>query len=390
VAFGKTTTVKNTPTYPLSESSGVHRRCRVAHLHSSLGVYGAERWTLALLKHLDKQEFEPVVLSMGTKPGADSFHRLLKSEGLPAIHLSVPGKLNPRAVLELRRLLVELNVDILHTHGFKADVVGYIATRGLPLSVVSTIHGLSSDESLRIRAYEAISRAFLKRFDRVYPLSRPLFDYLARSKFDPRKLQLVLNAVDLSGWEFKFNRYEAGEKFRFLFVGRLCRPKGIFDLLHAFALAKFSMSAELTVVGDGPDRAALVELSKTLGIQDQVKFIGAVGSIVPFLSASHALVLPSHAEGIPRVVMEAFAAGVPVVGTAIPGIQQLVNDEVTGLLAPAANPEALARILERLCRDPDLASRMAIKARDLVVEKYSARRMAEDFQQEYRQLCSVV
>ena len=388
--FGKTTTVKTSPTSPSLESRSDHRRCRVAHLHSSLGVYGAERWTLALLKHLDQQEFEPVVLSMGTKPGADSFHRLLKAEGLPAIHLDVPGKMNPRAVLELRRLLVELNTDILHTHGFKADVLGYIATRGLPLSVVSTIHGLSSDESLRIRAYEAISRAFLKRFDRVYPLSLPLFEYLKRSKFDARKLQLVLNAVDLSGWDFKFNRRKAGEKFSFLFVGRLCRPKGILDLLQAFALAKFPMPTDLTVVGDGPDRAALTEASKSLGIEDKVKFIGAVASIAPFLSASHALVLPSHAEGIPRVVMEAFAAGVPVVGTAVPGIQQLVDDEVTGLLAPVANPEALARVLERLCADPDLASRMAVNARNLVVEKYSARRMAEDFQQEYRQLCGVV
>jgi glycosyltransferase involved in cell wall biosynthesis len=235
----KTTTVENRLTSPSSESSNLHRRCRVAHLHSSLGVYGAERWTLALLKHLDKQEFEPVVLSMGTKPGADSFYRLLQAEGFPAIHLSVPGKMNPRAILELRRLLIEQNIDILHTHGFKADVLGFLATRGLPLSVVSTIHGLSSDESLRIKVYEAISRAFLKRFDRVYPLSRPLFEYLERSKFDPRKLQLVLNAVDLSGLEFKFNRHQTEEKFSFLFVGRLCRPKGIFDLLQAFAIAKF-------------------------------------------------------------------------------------------------------------------------------------------------------
>jgi glycosyltransferase involved in cell wall biosynthesis len=381
--------VKIRPTSLLSAASGVRRRCRVAHLHSSLGVYGAERWTLALLKHLDMQEFEPVVLSMGTKPGADSFYRLLKSEGLPAIHLGVPGKMNPRAILELRRLLVAQKIDILHTHGFKADVLGYMATRGLPLSVVSTIHGLSSDESLRIRAYEAISRTFLKRFDRVYPLSRPLFEYLERRKFDPRKLQLVLNAVDLSSLEFKFNRRQLGEKFLFLFVGRLCRPKGIFDLLQAFAVAKFPVPAELTVVGDGPDRLALIELAKTLGIEDRVKFIGAVGSIAPFLSVSHALVLPSHAEGIPRVIMEAFAAGLPVIGTTIPGIQQLVDNEATGLLVPVANPVTLARALERLSQDPDLASRVAVNARNLVVEKHSARRMAEDFQHEYRQLCGV-
>ena len=85
--------------------------------------------------------------------------------------------------------------------------------------------------------------------------------------------------------------------------------------------------------------------------------------------------------------MEAFAAGVPVVGTAIAGIQQLVEDEVTGLLVPVGDVEKLARTLERLLEHPELAQRMAINARQVVTTKYSAHRMANDFRQEYRRLC---
>ena len=88
-------------------------RYRVAHLHSTLGVYGAERWTHALLKHLDRKNFESIVVSVGTKPGADSFYRLMSAEGFSAFHIAIPGKLNPRAILELRRLLVKQDVNVL-------------------------------------------------------------------------------------------------------------------------------------------------------------------------------------------------------------------------------------------------------------------------------------
>lgn len=361
--------------------------CKVAHLHSTLGIYGAERWTLALIKHLDINEFETIVISIGTKPGADSFHRLLLSEGFQTTHIRIPGKLNPRAVLKLHRLLQELDVDILHTHGFKSDVLGYLATRSLRVGLVSTVHGWSADEGLRIKSYEAIGRIFLKQFDRVYPLSPALLQYLQERAFDPLRLRLVLNGVDLSGIQFKFNVRRPGDPFSILFAGRVCRPKGVFDLLQAFAQAKFDVPANLVFVGDGYDLSSIVELSRKLGVENRVRCVGAAPSISPFLAESHAVVLPSYSEGIPRVLMEAFAAGVPVVGTAIPGIRQLVNDGVNGILVPVGAPPVLARALERLCRDPDMANRMANAAHDTVVEKYSAQRMAQDFKIEYQQLC---
>ena len=277
---------------------------------------------------------------------------------------------------------------LFRSHGFKADVLGYLSTRALPLRLVSTIHGWSADEGTRIKMYEAISRIFLKRFDRIFPLSPALLDQLIRSRFNPLKLQLILNAVDLSGFDFHFNVRKSLDPFSLLFAGRLCRPKGIFDLLLALAKIQTLAPVKLTIVGDGPDRVELEALSKTLGIEDKVTFVGAVASIAPLLRESHGLVLPSYSEGIPRVVMEAFAAGVPVIGTAIPGIRQLVEEEKTGLLVSVGDPGSLAQALRQLCERPDLAQQMAKNARRVVIEKYSASRMAQDFQREYRRLCS--
>ncbi len=372
---------------PAHDTQSILQRLRVAHLHSSLGVYGAERWTFALIKHLDQSEFESIVVTIGTKDGADAFHNAVIAAGFKACHIAVPGKLNPRAFLQLRRMLIDQKIDILHTHGFKADVLGYLASRNLPVKLASTIHGWTPNEGRMIRAYETISRVFLRRFDRLYPLSPALLRELQLQKFDSSKLALILNGVDLAPFEFSSRVRRQDEPIELLFAGRICRPKGVFELIHAFAQAKFSVPSRLRIAGDGPDREALQVLTQTLGVAERVEFLGAVESIAPYLKLSDALVLPSHSEGIPRVVMEAFAAGVPVVGTAIAGIQQLVEDRITGMIVPVGDPAALSRALEHLIGSPDLARRMAINARELVTSKYSASRMASDYKKEYRQLC---
>jgi glycosyltransferase involved in cell wall biosynthesis len=179
------------------------------------------------------------------------------------------------------------------------------------------------------------------------------------------------------------------DPFSVLFVGRICRPKGVFDLVEAFSLAKLPASSHLHIVGDGEDVGELETFIGDLGIADKVTLAGATSSVPEYLADSHVLVLPSYAEGIPRAIMEAFAAGTPVVGTDIPGIRQLIEDEVTGLLAPVGDTGPLARAIERLCNNPELARLMAENARLVVEKSYSAKRMAQDFQSEYRELCSM-
>jgi len=364
------------------------RKIRVIHLHSTLGIFGAERWTLALLKNLDPQAYEVTVVTFGTKPGADAFHNRLLADGYRTIHLPFPGRLNPAVIRELHKLLLRDRVDILHTHGFKADVTGYFATRFTPVRLASTIHGWSADESRLIGCYEAVSRFFLKQFDCVYPLSPALHQGLVQHGFEPGRLRLVLNSVDLQGLHFRSNRRDPQDPFEALFVGRIYRPKGVFELVQAFAMARLPAASRLTIVGDGEDAAELAGIVRELGLADRVILAGNSSTVPDHLASSHALVLPSHAEGIPRVIMEAFAAGTPVAGTDIPGIRQLVTDGVTGLLSPVGDPARLARSMEQLCENPDLAERMAREARAVIEKNYSAARMAGDFEREYRLLCA--
>lgn len=366
-----------------------HPRLRVAHFLSSLGVYGAERWTFTLLSNLDKERIEPMVITVGTKPGARLFHDFVVEHGLAAWHIAQPGRLHPRAVSQLRRFLVTERLAILHTHGFKSDVIGALATWGLPVRLVTTLHGWSAHEGRLIHCYEAIGRLALRRFDCLYPLSPALLEELQRRRIPPARLRLVLNAVDLRPFETCWRERRprrVEEPFTVLFVGRLCQPKGIFDLLHAFHRAVFSVPATLRVVGDGPDRAKLEQLGAQLGLTARVHFTGYMEDIRPMVRSSDVLVLPSYSEGIPRVIMEAFAAGLPVIGTAIPGIQQLLTHESTGLLTPAGDHAALAQALERMAAQPESARTMAGQARRLIATTYSASRQAREFEAEYFRL----
>ena len=327
-----------------------------------------------------------MMVSIGTKPDADKFHKLLLADGIATAHIAEPGKLSIRALITLRNILVKGRVDILHTHGFKADVLGYVVTRGLGIRLVSTLHGWSADENKQIRFYEAIARFFLRFYDRLYPLSPALLRDLEQRNFQSRRRRLILNGVDLSNIDFNPRRRDVNDPFSILFVGRLCRPKGIFDLLYAMAEMGDDTRTTLTIVGDGPDRRSLEELAQSIKIHNKVTFVGAVSNVLPYLACSDALVLPSYSEGIPRVVMEAFAVGVPVVGTDIPGMCELVKHETTGLLVPVRSPHAIAVALQRLREQPRLGLSMASRARSLVTEKFSAQRMARDFEREYQEL----
>jgi glycosyltransferase involved in cell wall biosynthesis len=268
-------------------------------------------------------------------------------------------------------------------------VVGYLSTRGLAMALVSTPHGWCAAESRLIRFYEAVGRVFLRRFDRIFPLSPALLEDLLNAGFSSRRLRLVLNAVDDMALQPLFTQREWRRKddpLNVLYVGRLSGPKGVTDLIEGFSRAKLKTKSRLYIVGDGPLRSAMVEQCNALGIADSVHFLGALDDVSPIYRTGSVLILPSYSEGIPRVVMEAFAAGVPVIGTDIPGVRQLIVPGETGLLVPTGDPTAIAKCLEKVEQNPHDSRRMAINARMRVKQRHSSQEQARVFAAEYKLL----
>ncbi len=182
----------------------------------------------------------------------------------------------------------------------------------------------------------------------------------------------------------KPERYGAAPRDRFsrhvLFVGRLTAVKGVPLLLEAFARVRAAYpDARLTLVGDGPERATLQAQAAALGLIETAHFAGYCDQeeVVALLSEADMLVLPSFAEGLPVVLMEALASRIPVIATPVAGVSELVRDGETGLLVPPGDVNGLVAALDRLLSDPELCRRLGEAGRAAVKERHDVAREAE-------------
>ena len=155
-----------------------------------------------------------------------------------------------------------------------------------------------------------------------------------------------------------------------LFVGRLARQKGVDVLLEALGRIR-GLGWRLTIAGDGPERAALAEQVARLGIAERVDFRGWVQreELPDLYRGANVFVFPSHDEGMPNVVLEAMASGLPIVATRVPGNDELVGEN--GVLVPPGDAEAFASALERVLSDTAVRRAMAAKSREVAVERYA-------------------
>ncbi|MGH8132231.1 MAG: glycosyltransferase [Steroidobacteraceae bacterium] len=369
-------------------------RIRVLHLGSPTGLYGAERWILALVRHLAPQQIESVVGAIQDAPGAEpSLCREAMQLGVPACVFEARGRLSAAAIGQLASYIRHNRIDILHTHGYKSDFLGLFAARLARCSILSTPHGWSTDAGVKLQMYEALDRFILGLLDAVVPLSDDLYEGLARAWWWRPRLHLIRNAVDLAEIDEVTESCAALRAARhggcglIGYIGQLIPRKGVDTLIRAFSRLE-TPARQLCIVGDGPARGSLERLAADLGETHRVRFLGYRQDRIALLKALDVFVLPSSLEGIPRCVLESMAAGVPVVASDIPGCRTVVQDGVTGLLFPPGDVAGLASSLRQLLADPALRSSLAARAEALVRREFSAEGMAVRYAKLYRELAA--
>ena len=262
--------------------------------------------------------------------------------------------------------------DVLHTHGYHADLVGLVAAWRAHRKVASTVHGETGGD-WKNRTYEFIQRQALRRFDRVISVSAPLTERLVSSGVPRARIVTMRNAFAATPGPDRVAARTAlglpGQGFRIGWVGRLSSEKGPDIMLEALALVK-GAEVRLSMVGDGPQRAPLALLADTLGIAPRVTWHGAVKDAGSLLAAFDVIVLSSRTEGTPMVLLEAMTAGVPVVATAVGGVPDVVSD-AEALLVPSEWPDALAEAMRRIMSDPAAAQDRAGNARRRADESFA-------------------
>jgi glycosyltransferase involved in cell wall biosynthesis len=279
-------------------------------------------------------------------------------------------------------------VDVIHTHNPHALIYGAPAARVLRTAAVHSKHGINPDVGRRMW----LRRVASKLVD-AYVAVTPMLSDVALQKREcaPGKLHVIPNGIDTLLYAPNPSararvRQELGipeNAWVVGTVGRLAPEKNQGLLIDAMA-DLLSERCHLLIVGDGPERQALLARAASSRRQEFVHLTGQREDIADVLTAFDVFVLTSHTEGLPLVLLEAMATGVPVVATAVGGIPDLVDHRVTGFLTPPRDPQPLKKYLAWLTRRPYAAFEVADRARRLVLRRHSLSRMARDYEHLYR------
>ena len=321
-------------------------------------------------------------------PDGSPVIRRLRDGGVPVYPIVVPHRGYLRERRAVRRLLEAQRPDIVHTHGYRPDLLDSGIARGMGIPTVTTIHG-SSLMSWRTAVYEAMEYRLARRFDAVLAVSRPLIAELRRVRVPPDRIHLVPNAWD--GRSQLLSRAEArsalglpGDAFVVGWVGRLIPVKGCDVFLRAVSRL-CDPTVHASIIGSGPQRERLDALAAQNGLAGRVHFHGCREGAANLFRAFDVWVLSSRSEGTPMVLFEAMAAGVPIVATEVGGVGDVVSQSEACLVRPD-DPEALAACLQdirsgRLCTRERVAA-----ARARLLERHGTEQWIEQHVRVYREL----
>ena len=303
------------------------------------------------------------------------------------------------AVFELVQIIRRGNYDLVHTHNSKAGFIGRLAARLVHHpAVVHTIHGFSFHDRapiLQRKLFIYLERLAAGWCHGMIAISDVLVSWAEEVGIRPKcPIHTIYSGIEVEEFQRPVDRVGVrrglGLRETKLVIGvvaKLWEGKGHADLIRAVSLLhKQGHEVQLLVAGEGPLEADLRKLSGDLGVAADVVFAGFRTDIPELTEAVDIAVLPSHFEGMGRVLLEAMARGKPVVATTVGGIPEIVLHEKTGILVPPGNAEQLAGALERLICDRALRSELGHRGRDRIDDCFSSRRMVEETAEVYRQV----
>jgi glycosyltransferase involved in cell wall biosynthesis len=349
----------------------------ILQLISSEGYYGAESMLLALARTLPGLGCGSIVgVFRDARSHNSELEKRAAQAGLQVESVPCAGRWDWKTVGCVRKLVEAHAVDVLHTHGYKADVYGYAAAWPNRVTLVATCHNWPS-RSPSMRAYAAIDRLALRHFDRVATASGPVAEILRRSKIPVDKLKTIPNGVDMEPFRQPSlalrKELSAGSQKLVGFVGRLVPGKGGALLLSAAqAVLTVYPNVKFVFAGEGPARADWEALALDLGIASKVVFIGRRDDMPAVYASLDIVVLPSFNEAMPMCLLEALAGARPVVATAVGAIPKIVVPGVTGLLCQPGDAKALSLAIVRLLRDPELGRTLGSRGRAHVTRHFAA------------------
>lgn len=352
-------------------------------------IGGAERQAMLLAMGLRRRGWRVTMVALSGSGGSAATE--LRDAGVDFMSLHMrKGLADPRGWIRIHRWLRREQPDVVHAHLPHAAWLARWSRVAAPVPVViDTLHSSAIGKLGRRFGY-ACSRWLP---DRVTAVSRATADsHLAAGMVDEKDVSVVANGIEVNQWRPDKRaraaaRRELGiqREFVWIAVGRLEAVKDYPNLLAA--MTHLPEKTKLLVLGAGPLEAHLVELAAQLGLDRRVRFLGFEPDVAHWMHAADAFVLSSRLEGLPMVLLESGASGLPAVATDVPGTREAMVNGETGWLAPAGDPEKLAAAMVKLMRMPAKERRaMGARARRYVAGHFSLDAVLDQWVRLYEEL----
>ncbi len=361
------------------KTAAVRQTSRVlVHLMASPFFGGPERQVLGMANHLDRA-YRTVFLSFAERGLAEPFLQKARDAGHEALALRHNAPHFKACAQEITAHLHELKAEILCCHGYKPDLIGLAAAKLARIPVISVSHGWTS-ATWKVRLNECADRLSLHGMNRIVCVSEGQARKVRACAIPRHKITVIHNAIDRTRFspETAADPTELRSLFRgnvsqvVIALGRLSPEKGIGDLIRA-ATRVVSQRPDVgfVVFGDGPLSGVLKRQIVAANLQQRFILGGFRSDVDRLLPQADLVAIPSYTEGLPNVALEAHAASVPVVGTNVGGIPEVVIDQVTGRLVPAGHYQELGGNILDLLHDHDLRRMMGARGREHIETRFT-------------------
>lgn len=359
----------------------------IANLAASPFVGGPESQMLGVGLHLGSG-YRSFFLSFAEGGRAMPLLGRARECGFEAVPLTHNWPRIVRCVDEVARHLRRLRAAVLCCHGYKPDLIGLLAARRVGIPVIAVAHGWTG-ATLKVRMNEALDRRVLRWMDRVICVSEAQAVKVRAAGVSPKKVVTIRNAVDPDPFsrpdptyrDYLNNYFAQVPRHIVCAAGRFSPEKGFEQLIEAAAiLIHRGVDVGFVLFGDGPLRQELAGKIEANNLPGRFILAGFREDVHKFLPHAHVFALSSYTEGLPVVILEAMASGVPVVATAVGGVAEAVEGGVSGYLVPAGSPTALADRITDVLENESRRQEMGLRGRERILREFTCERQAREYQ----------
>lgn len=355
-------------------------------------VYGAESVVLTLSRTMAGNGIQSIIGCMTNLSDAKpEFGIMAESLGLKVVYINLKGKFDPSFLWKTNAIVKKYKVAVVHTHGYKTTVLGFIIAKINNIPIVVTQHLWSWAKSFKLKMYIKLEALTMRFIPKVVAVSDQIREEIIKNGVSPKKVIVIDNGINIDKYcksdDFSDLKLQLNLPDKAPVVGtlaRLSKQKGINYLLEAAKnILEKVPNTHFLIVGDGPLRNELQNQAKDLGIFQNIHFLGFRTDCEKLLKIMDIFVLSSIDEGLPMAMLEAMATKKPVVVTSVGSIPKVIKNNENGFLVEPANSKELAEKIIYLLNNEQKRKEFSEKAFKTVVNNYSSEAMCKEYLKVY-------